>query len=77
MNNNNNIHETNKRRNFLNQDGNEPYFKFGAPMDYCDYLSNSEFDKVLALSDYDYDSCVVNAQDVALGAIKRMMGSGI
>jgi len=75
MENNNNIHETDKRRNFLNRDGNEPYFKFGAPMDYCDDLSNSEFDKVLALSDYEYDSCVVSAQEEAHVAIKRMMGN--
>jgi len=56
------------------RDKSGPYMKYGAPVSYPSGMSVEERDKLLELDDFTFDLCIVNAREVVVKAINKMMG---
>lgn len=62
-----------KREAFLSIERNKPFMPYGAPVSYPTGLSSKERLKLMALDEFTFDLCIVNAREVALKAINKMM----
>ena len=62
-----------KREAFLSIEHNKPFMPYGAPVSYPTGLSSKERLKLMALDDFTFDLCIVNAREVALKAINKML----
>jgi hypothetical protein len=56
-----------KREAFLSIERNKPFMRYGAPVSY------PQTPALLRLDSFTFDLCIVNAREVALKAINKMM----